>query len=137
MSNMSRRTTALLVCLTLAASGCATTGTRGITVVPTADRAVIAEYVRALPAGSAIQVQRTDGRSVRGTLMKATDQSLIIQPRARIPEPPLEIALTDVIAVTPERTGGTSVGKAIGIGIAAGVGATLAFLAILAALYAD
>jgi hypothetical protein len=69
--------------------------------------------------------------------MKATDQSLIIQPRARIPEPPLEIALTDVIAVTPERTGGTSVGKAIGIGIAAGVGATLAFLAILAALYAD
>jgi hypothetical protein len=29
------------------------------------------------------------------------------------------------------------VGKAIGIGIAAGVGATLAFLAILAALYAD
>lgn len=137
MSTMSQRTTALLVCLTLAASGCATTGARGVTLVPNADRAVIAEFVRGLPVGSAIHVQRTDGRSVRGTLMKATDQSLVIQPRTRIPEAPLEIPLADVLSVTPEKRGGTSLGKAIAIGAAVGAGATLAVLMIFAAIYSD
>lgn len=137
MSKASRQTTAILACVMLAVSGCATTGARGVTVVPTADRAVIAEYVQTLPAGSAIRVQRADGRSVRGTLMKATEQSLVIQPHVRVPEPPLEIPLAEVIAVTPETRGGTSLGKAIAIGAAVGAGATLAVLMIFAAIYSD
>lgn len=106
-------------------------------MVPSADRAVIAEYVQTLAKGSAVRVQRSDGRSLRGTLMKATDHSLVILPRVRVPEPPVEIALAEVIAVTPESRGGTSLGKAIAIGAAVGAGATLAVLLIFAAIYSD
>jgi hypothetical protein len=97
---------------------------------------VLAEYVQRLPAGAAVRIARAGGRSVRGTLMKATAQSLIVQPRTRIPEPPIEIALADVISVTPD-TNGSGLGKAIGVGVAAGAGAALAVFLIIAAIYAD
>jgi hypothetical protein len=131
------RPAAVLVCLSLALSGCATAGARGVRMAPEANRAVVAEYAQTLPAGTAIRVQRTDGRTVRGTLMKATSQSLVIQPRVRIPEPPLEIALTDVISVAPEQPGRTNIAKAIGIGAAAGAGAALAVILIVIAIYSD
>lgn len=137
------RAIAILLCAATAAGGCATTsGARGVAVVAGADRRaathdVLAEYVRSLAPGSPIRIGRAGGATVRGTLMKATAQSVIIQPRTRIPEPPLEIAWTDIITVTPESTGRNGVGKAIAIGAAAGAGAALGLLMILAAIYAD
>lgn len=137
MSKVPRCATALVMSLTLAVTGCATTGGKGLTVVPSGNRAVVAEFVQKLPQGSAIRVQHTDGRTLRGILMKATDQSLVIQPRVRVPEPPIEISLADVVAVTPDSNGGTNLAKAIGIGAAAGAGAALAVFLIIAAIYAD
>ena len=139
---VTRRAIAVLLCAAVGATGCATTGGRGVSVAPGADRQagtrdVLAEYVRSLAPGSPIKVGRTDGGSARGTLMKVTDQMLILQPRTRIPEPPVQIALNDVLSVTPDSTRGTSLGKAIGIGIAAGAGAALAVFMIIAAIYAD
>lgn len=137
-----RHAIALVLCVAIAATGCAASGARGVTVAPgahrqTANRAVLAEYVLRLPVGSAIRVQRVGGDSIRGTLMKATDQDLVIQPRTRVPEPPVEIALADVVAVTPDSNGGHNLAKAIGIGAAAGAGAALAVFFIIVALYAD
>lgn len=138
-----QRAIAILLCAATAASGCASTsGARGVAVVPGADRQtaardVLAEYVQSLSPGSPIRVGRAGGATVRGTLMKSTAQSVIIQPRTRIPEPPLEIALTDIVSVTPESTGGSSVAKMIGIAAATGAGAALGMLMILAAIYSD
>jgi hypothetical protein len=97
---------------------------------------VLSEYVQKLPAGSGVKVERANGKAVRGILMKATDQVLVIQPRTRVPEPPLEIAMSDVLRVTPESGGsGGNIARAIGIGAAAGAGAALAvFFIILATL---
>ena len=138
-----RRLVAVLLCAAVGTSGCATGAARGVTVAPGADRQnantdLLAEYVQRLPAGTSIRIQRVSGGSLRGTLMKANEQTLVIQPRTRVPEPPVEIAFKDLISVVPEAQGGNNnIGKAIGIGIAAGAGAVLGIFLILAAIYSD
>jgi hypothetical protein len=99
------------------------------------DPALMAEYVKQLPIGSRVRVQRASGDTVRGTLMKATDEVILVQKRTRIAEPPLEIPIADLRAVELEQ--GSSVGKTVAIAVAAGAGATLGVLLLLAAIFAD
>jgi hypothetical protein len=63
--------------------------------------------------------------------MKATGESLFVQPRTRIPEGIVEIPIDDVLRVTPDTQSGSNLGRAIGAGAAAGAGATLAIFLIL------
>lgn len=143
MSPMPMRALAGVLIVSMAAPGCAMSARPRFAQAQAgpsierqiADRTVMAEYVQKLPLGSAVRVERASGRTVRGTLMKATDQLLIVQPRTRLPVPPVEIPLADVLAVTPESGNGTNIAKAIAIGAAAGAGAALAvFFIIVAAL---
>jgi hypothetical protein len=98
-------------------------------------RAALAEYVRALPPGSNVRVDRIDGHTVKGTLLKAGDRTLVVQRRTRLPEPPVEMALDEVARVTLEKRSG--LGKAIAIGAAVGVGAAFGVLAIIAGAMID
>lgn len=140
-ASLIKRSIALLLCSTLAVSSCAATGAaRGAVRTPerlVTDRSVLAEYVQKLSPGAGIRIERANGRTLRGTLMKATDRSLIVLPRTRIAEPPVELALDDVFSVTPETPNGNNLGKAIGIGAAAGAGAALAVFFIIVAAFAD
>ena len=77
-----------------------------------------------------------DGSTLRGTLMKATDEGIVIQPRTRIPELPRDVPMDRIRTVELE-TGGTGVGKAVAIGVAVGVGTFFGVLMILAAVYGD
>jgi hypothetical protein len=95
-----------------------------------ADRATMADYVQKLPMGSKVRVERTDGTTLRGTLMQASDASIVVQKGTRIPEPPLSIPIGELARVTTENGGGIGAGKAAAIGIASGVGAFFAILAI-------
>lgn len=133
------RTIALTLCAALATSGCAATamgaasrGSRSRT-----DPAVLADYIQRLPAGSAIRVERVSGSTLRGTLMKATDRSVIVQPRTRLPEPAVELSLDEVLSVTPDVSNGSNLGRAIGVGAAAGAGAALTVFVILIAAFSD
>ena len=130
-----KRIIAAVITIALAASGCASaTGSRmaAATPAPIVDVKVMADYVERLPAGSRVRVDRTDGTSERGTLMKATASSVIIQRNTRLPEPPIEIAMANVARVTPENRGNASIAKSVGIGVAAGVGTFFGILAIIA-----
>ena len=138
----SKRTIVAVLCVTLAAAGCATTGTTGTAPAyagsqSNATRSVLVEYVQKLPPGTLVRVDRSQGGAVRGTLMKATDQSLFIQPKTRIAEPTLEVPFVTVVAVTPEQKHGNSVGRAIGAGAAAGAAATLVIFLIAFAIAGD
>jgi hypothetical protein len=133
---------AVMLCATTAAAGCASTGaTRSASASagPQASvgRSVMAEYVQKLPPGTPVRVSRSHAHTVRGTLMKATDQSVFVQPKTRIAEPMVEIPLDDVLGVTPEHPGGKSIGRAIGAGAAAGAAATVTILLILLASVSD
>ena len=135
---MVNRLMALALSAALASQGCAaaTMGSaRG--AQPPMDVSVMSDYVQRLPPGAAIKIERTGGRTLRGTLMKATDRSVVVQPRTRIAEPAMEIGIDELLSVTPDVPQGSNVGKAIGIGAAAGAGAALALFLIIVAAYAD
>jgi hypothetical protein len=65
--------------------------------------------------------------------MKATEQNVFVQPKTRVPEPALEIPLSEVMGVELEPKKGGSLARSIGIGAAVGVGAAVGFILILIA----
>jgi hypothetical protein len=129
-----RRPLSILICLSLITSsvGCASAGRTPVATGPApsaADSRAMADYVQRLPAGSRVRVERADGSSLRGTLMSATDDKIIVQKNTRIPEPAVAIPVATVARVTVDGGSG-GVGKAVAIGIASGVGVFFAILAI-------
>lgn len=137
---MLRQVTAITLCAAMAATGCASASGPRVAQAPAApnvqDRALLADYVQRLAAGSRVRVERTNGESVRGTLMKATPDAIVVQKNTRVPEAPVEIPLADVTRVTLD-TVSSSVGRHIAIGVGSGVAATFGVLLILAALIGD
>ena len=132
---MLRQTLALVLCSALATTGCASAAGPRIAQAPAApvqDTATLADYAQRLAAGSKVRVERTDGSTLRGTLMKATPQSILVQKNTRVPERPVEIPLDQLTRVTLDN--GSSTGKSVAIGVATGVGATFGVLLLLAAL---
>lgn len=133
---MMRQLMAVVLCGALVTTGCASAAGPRIAQAPPApvqDTTLLADYVQRLPAGSRVRVEQTDGRSFRGTLMKATAQSILVQKNTRVPEAPVEVPLAQLTRVTLDQ-GGSSVGKTVAIGVGSGVAATLGFLLILFAL---
>jgi hypothetical protein len=140
MLNSFKQTMCAIMCASLMASGCATSGTTGLAThvgqPGSASRSVLIDYVQKLPPGTLVRISRAQGHSVRGALMKATDQSVFVQPKTRLPEAIVEIPMDDILAVTPE-VPSNGVGRAIGVGAAAGAAATIAILLILIAVAGD
>jgi hypothetical protein len=83
----------------------------------------MSEYVQKLPAGSRIRLETVKGRTLRGTLMKATADEIVVQRNTRVPIPPEAIAMADLARVTLE--GQSSGGKLMAIGAAIGAGAAI------------
>jgi hypothetical protein len=136
---MRKQIVALVLSVALAASGCAHATAVRQPEVPSpssaAARAEIADYVRHLPPGSRIRVERQGARAIRGTLMLVRDDVVIVQANTRAPEPPVEIPIETITRVTIDQ--GTGIGKAVAIGAAVGAGATFGFFLLLAALLSD
>ena len=141
MLNILKRSVAVVLCGALTAAGCATTRVVQVSPAPSgdrlADRAVMAEYVQKLQAGATIKVERTERRTTRGVLMKATDHAIFVQPRTRLPEPAIEIPLDEVLAVTLESKHGNSIGRSIATGAAAGAAVVLTLFLVSLALWSD
>ena len=124
--------TALVLCCTVL-TGCA--GNRMPVTQPAApgSNAAVIDYVRQLPLGTNVRVDRATERTLKGTLLKMGDQVMIVQPRTRVAVPPVEVPLSDVTRVTVETGNGHSLAKSIGVGLAAGAGAAAAVILILIA----
>jgi len=143
-----KRFIASLLCGLLAAPGC-TTGTARVQsaprvqttpkapVVSTADPGVLGDFARQLPLGARVRATVSGNHVIRGTLLKRTDQAIVIQPRARIAEPPVEVPLANLVALEQEVPSSGNTGRAVAIGVGVGVGAALGFLMLLAAALGD
>jgi len=137
-----QRTITAMLCLTLL-SGCASAGaTARINPAPPppaaashADAALFSSYVAHLAIGSRVHVVLADGHHIKGTLMKADAGAIVVQPKTRIPEPPVEIALDRIATVELDSPNG-NVGKTVAIGIGAGVAGVFVAFAIIAAIFA-
>jgi hypothetical protein len=139
---MIKRIVAMLLCAALAESGCAAAAMdandlapQREVLAPHAETAAIASYAQKLPVGSRVKVERLSGGAIKGTLIKASDEAIVVQRNTRVPEPPVEIRIADVTRVTLDSNNHT--GRNIALGIAAGVGAAFAVLGILAVLIND
>jgi hypothetical protein len=134
----------LLLAVTLAAPGCATSRAARVPTTTTAlppqhapvDSKVMADYVRQLKVGSRIRLARTNGDEIHGTLMKNDGDPLVVQRRTRIPEAPIEVPLREVLSVELETKNGNPA-RTVAIGAVAAVSATLGVLLILAAIFSD
>ncbi len=129
-----------IIAVTLCASllqGCASAGLRASRSQPvtTPRTGVMADYVQRLPAGSIVRVELTTGKTIKGTLMTATETSIVVQRNTRVAESPMTIALSDVARVSLE-TDHSNPARSIAIGVAAGAGAAVGTILILAALLA-
>ena len=139
-----RTSLSLLLAVTLAVPGCATTRASRIPTTTStpmqqqsnADPKVMADYVRQLKVGSRVRLARTNGDEIRGILMKNDGDPLVVQRRTRIPEAPLEVPLREVLAVELETKNGNPA-RTVAIGAVAAVSATLGVLLILAAIFSD
>jgi hypothetical protein len=136
-----KRFIASLLCALLVAPGCATSQRPRAQVAsqaavapatPAGDREVLGEFARQLPLGARVRATVAGHHTIRGTLLKRTDVALVVQPRARVAEPLVEIPFSSLLALEQEQSS-SGTGKAVAIGVAVGVGAALGFLMLIAA----
>ena len=136
---MVKQMVAVVVCAALITSGCASAGATRVSQDPQApavDRAILADYVQKIPAGSKVRIERTTGGTLRGTLLRSTADNVTVQRNTRVPEQPVDVPFSTITRLTLD-TGGTSTGKTVAIAVGAGVGATFGILFLLAALLGD
>jgi hypothetical protein len=135
-----RRVMAAVLVIAVLTSACASAGRTPVATGPkpgVVDTGAMADYVQRLRTGSKVRVEQTNGTQLRGTLMKATADAVLLQKSTRIPEAPVEVPLAEIARVTVDGGGGMSTGKAIALGIASGAGVFLAIIGILAATFSD
>ena len=95
-----------------------------------AEMAAFQQLANGIPPGSRVKVRTTDGRRLTATFMAADDRHIVVKRHSRVPEPAIAIEFADLAELRREERTGFSIGKAIGIGLAAGVGAILTLFAI-------
>ena len=131
-----RQVIALIVMAAVVTSGCAASRA-AVTTTPVSARAhadpAIVAFVKSLPAGSRVRVETSGGRSIRGTLLQATDAEVAITRHTRIPEPPVHVGMSEVTRVTVDAPSGGGA-RAIAIGAAVGAGAAVGLLWLIAIL---
>lgn len=84
----------------------------------------------AIPLGSKVKIQTTNGDRFNATLMSVDGDSVMVKKNARRPEPAERIAFADLARIERDHGGNTNVGKAIAVGLAAGAGVILGLFAI-------
>jgi hypothetical protein len=103
---------------------------------PMVDAMLMSDYIRQLPIGSRVRVTLAGGRGIRATLMKHDTDPIVVQRRTRLPEPPIEIPVSDILAMELDTPNG-GMGRHIAVGAAAAAGVTLGVLLLIAAVVAD
>ena len=92
--------------------------------------AAYAALATGIPLGARIKLQARGGRRLTATLMSVSATAIVVQRDARVPEPPMTVAFTELVRLQRDERQGFTIAKAIGVGLAAGVGAILTIFAI-------
>ena len=110
----------------------------GVTEVSAQQEEAVAwrQVAEAIPLGSKVKVQTTAGRRLSGTLMRVDGSAIMLKRNTRRPEPALTLAFTEIGKLERDQgNGGSTIAKAIGVGLAAGAG--VFFSLVLIALQMD
>ena len=89
------------------------------------------EVAHTIPLGTKVKVQTGDGKRLNGTLMRVDGDAIMIKRNTRRPEPAQTVAFTDISKLERETGGnGSSIAKAVGIGMAVGAGVFVSMVLI-------
>lgn len=99
-----------------------------------AEAAAFQQLAAGIPLGSRVKVRTTAGRRLTATLMSVGASEIVVKRLSRVPEPAVSVPFTELSELRREERGGFSAGKAIAVGLAAGVGAILTLFAIAVTL---
>lgn len=89
-------------------------------------------YASKLPIGATVRVRTASGQRHTGVLTLVNRDGITVEPRTRVPEPPLHVPFAQMEQLQLKENG-SSVAKAIGIGIAVGAGTFFGIALLLAA----
>jgi len=98
---------------------------------PAIEAVAFRQMAAAIPPGSRVRVQTTTGRRLTVTLMNVTDEEIVVKRESRVPEPALSIRFDELASLKRHEPRGIGIGKALGIGLAAGGGAMLTLFLIV------
>ena len=127
---MSRSIARLIACSLVLALGFTTLPRTAFAQQPNAADLLYA-YVAKLPVGSVVKVTPKEGRSFKGILMVVDRDTITVKPKTRIARPERQIRLADIDFVElQERNGGNGALKAVGIGVASGVGVFMGLILV-------
>ena len=96
--------------------------------------AAMHQMASGIPLGSRVKVQTQSGRRLTATLLAVESDAIVVKRDARRPEPAVTIPFSELAQLQRDQKSGFTVAKAIGIGLAAGVGAILTLFAIAVSL---
>jgi hypothetical protein len=98
------------------------------------ETAAMRQVAFAIPLGSRVKVQMRSGRRLTATMLGVEADAIVVKRDARVPESAITIPFSDVALLQRDQKSGFNLAKAIGIGVAAGVGAILTMFAIAISL---
>lgn len=98
---------------------------------PAIEAAAFQHMAAGIPLGTRVRVQTTVGRRLTATLMNVTDDTIVVKRDSRVPEPALSIRFDELSSLERHEPRGIGLGKALGIGLAAGGGAMLTLFLIV------
>ena len=107
---------------------------QGVTAQTTSD--VWKTFVERVDVGTELNVRLSDGRRIRATLIGVRDDAVLLQPKTRIPVSIQAVPYDAIVRMEP-RKAGHSAGKAVAIGVAAGVGVFFGVMLLLVAAVSD
>ena len=93
-------------------------------------------FAEQVDVGTELNVRLNNGRRFRATLVGVRDNAMMVQPKTRIPVPIQAVPYEDVLQIERTRSG-IGAGKAVAIGVAAGVGAFFAVVALFMGIAGD
>jgi len=93
-------------------------------------------FAERLDVGTELNVRLNDGQHFRATLVGVRPDAMLLQPKTRVPVPVQPIPYEAIVRIERARHG-IGGGKAVAIGVATGVGAFFATLAITLAAVGD
>jgi hypothetical protein len=93
-------------------------------------------FAERIDVGTELNVRLNNGRRFRATLVGVRDNAMMVQPKTRIPVPIQAVPYEDVMQIERTRSG-IGAGKAVAIGVAAGVGAFFAVVALFMGIAGD
>jgi hypothetical protein len=124
-----RQLIAVVVAMTIASAPSAVAAQQ--TASPAIEAAAFQHMASGIPLGTRVRVQTTAGQRLTATLMNVTDETIVVKRESRVPEPAISIRFDELSSLKRQEPRGIGLGKALGIGLAAGGGAMLTLFLII------